>query len=108
MAIVTHLTVSNTPIIQNLEQHIENVAMGLFHFIKQHHGIWTTAHLQEMSEVCVRVKCRGLFRAAAAGGVERQKQHQQVEGQDCGAEAGTDGTAKAETTTGLGGAKADA
>jgi hypothetical protein len=55
MAIVTHLTVSNTPIIQNLEQHIENVAMGLFHFIKQHHGIWTTAHLQEMSEVCVKV-----------------------------------------------------
>ena len=38
------LTVGENPIFKNLQQHIKDIWVSFFNFIKEHHGVWMTAH----------------------------------------------------------------
>ena len=48
------LAISQTAVVQHLEEHIKDVGVGLLDFIKQHHAVGATAHcFGELSAVVV-------------------------------------------------------
>ena len=48
------LTVSQTAVVKHLQQHVENIRMGLLHLVEQDHGVRTTAHgLGELAALVV-------------------------------------------------------
>src|SRR5271170_6635287 len=38
------LPVCKTPVVKDLQQDVEHVAVGLLYFVEKHHTIWTTSH----------------------------------------------------------------
>lgn len=40
-----HLAVTDTSVVQDLQQKVEHIHVGLLHLVKQHHRVGTAAHL---------------------------------------------------------------
>src|ERR1700722_15400732 len=38
------LPVSKTPVVKDLQQDVEHIAVGFLDFVEKHHTIWTTSH----------------------------------------------------------------